>query len=254
MCKWPSYGKAFPAQLLYYLPRYLHRSNELSGTRPSDKLFRYLPILIVVAIPIWLLWKVKLKPCQKLGLGGFLCLSTSMIVIAVVRISGLRIDENIDLVWEIFWQQAESCIAISMVSFTAFRSLFVNDSSRNDSHKVRQWYSSQKRVWNQKNNHIREHDMRELSVIPSTTLTGIRTIIHGSATRGSWGYERNDETSEDWPQEYAGQIKVTHDISSEVENVKNIFAGSTLQTRANTSRLRGIPNLRSTTLCDSNEL
>ena len=222
MCRRPSSGKAFPAQLFQYLVRCLDRSNELSGIRPSDQLFWHLPIPTVVTIPIWLLWKVKLKPRQKLGLGVFLCLSTSMIVIAVVRIGGLRIDAKVDIVWEVFWQQVECCIAISMVSFTAFRSFFVYDGPRRDGQKVRQWYSSPKRLWNQKNYPMHEHDLRISSAMPSPTSTGIRTFIHGSPGKPSWGYERNNEASEVSPQ-YTTRIKVTQDIFSEVENVRGIL-------------------------------
>ena len=49
-----------------------------------------------------------------------------MILIAIIRISGLRTGNSIDVAWEIFWQFMEACIAVLMVSLTAFRSLFVS--------------------------------------------------------------------------------------------------------------------------------
>ena len=51
-----------------------------------------------------------------------------MIVLAIVKASGLRTSANsFDLVWELFWQQVEASVAVSMVSFTAFRSIFVSN-------------------------------------------------------------------------------------------------------------------------------
>lgn len=47
-----------------------------------------------------------------------------MIMIAIIRVSGLRIRKsNIDVQWEVFWQDIEATVAVIMVSITAFRSL-----------------------------------------------------------------------------------------------------------------------------------
>lgn len=47
-----------------------------------------------------------------------------MIIIAVIRTTGIPIRKNnVDLVWELFWAEAEASIAVIMVSITAFRSL-----------------------------------------------------------------------------------------------------------------------------------
>lgn len=54
-----------------------------------------------------------------------------MIIIAIVKASGIRTPvHSFDLVWETFWQQMEACTAVLMVSFTAFRSVFVSNKQK----------------------------------------------------------------------------------------------------------------------------
>lgn len=94
---------------------------------------------------------------QKLGLGVFLCLSVFMIITAIVRISGLAITiqppngkvKAFDVIWKAFWQQVEACVAVLMVSFTAFRSIFVAESSKKNRDRAKQpCYSSHIRIRN----------------------------------------------------------------------------------------------------------
>ena len=81
---------------------------------------------IVLSFPIAILSQIRINTRQKAGLGLWLCLSVVMIIIAIVRIAGIKFAVNsIDIVWLAFWQQQESSIAVTMVSMTAFRSLFV---------------------------------------------------------------------------------------------------------------------------------
>lgn len=87
--------------------------------------------LLLISIPISLLWKVRIRARQKLGIGAFLCLSIVMIIICIVKASGIRTPvHSFDVVWETFWQQMEACTAVMMVSFTAFRSVFVTKQQR----------------------------------------------------------------------------------------------------------------------------
>lgn len=86
---------------------------------------------LVITIPIRLLWNVRIKPRQKLGIGAFLCLSIVMVIVAIIKASGIRTSvDSFDLVWEVFWQQIEACTAVLMVSFTAFRSVFISNKSK----------------------------------------------------------------------------------------------------------------------------
>lgn len=50
-----------------------------------------------------------------------------MIIVAIINASAIRTSvDSFNLVWKIFWQHVEACAAVLMVSFTAFRSLFLS--------------------------------------------------------------------------------------------------------------------------------
>ena len=134
---------------------------------------------IVMAIPIWLLWHVSLKVRQKLGLVLFLCLNFAMIIVAAIRMSGVQVGGGLteDIVWAVLWHHVEACIAVVMVSFMTFRSAVVTKNSRT---ARRQWYAPAASLWNRKNRSARSDDqMESLPNIPSATLTGMNTLIHG---------------------------------------------------------------------------
>lgn len=64
-----------------------------------------------------------------------------MIMIAIVRISGLRIQKSdIDIQLELFWQDAEDNIAVIMVSITAFRSLVGMKALKAREKRKRSWF------------------------------------------------------------------------------------------------------------------
>lgn len=107
-----------------------------------------------------------------------------MIIVAIIRVSGLhdRKANAIDLVWEYHWQWVEVCIAILMVSVTAFRSFFIQHSGRNQSPPKRPWYSGIKAAvakYSYTSSGIEPPD-RELPTIPGATMTGMRTFIEGN--------------------------------------------------------------------------
>ena len=88
---------------------------------------------------------MKIKTRQKLGIGAFLCLSIIMIVLAIVKISGLTTRQGplgltFDLVWEVFWQQVEACVSIIMVSLTAFHSIFISNRPKINRKTVWLWH------------------------------------------------------------------------------------------------------------------
>lgn len=48
-----------------------------------------------------------------------------MAVTAIVRVSGVKIaGTNIDVQWQLYWQEVEATLSVIMISITAFRSLF----------------------------------------------------------------------------------------------------------------------------------
>lgn len=106
-----------------------------------------------------------------------------MIIIAIIRISGLRIETTIlDIVWELFWQQTEAAVAVIMVSITAFRSLLgiktrekAIQRSWTFPHRprVEAGYSFKKATAHD------ESELEPLPSIPGATFTGMRTFISG---------------------------------------------------------------------------
>lgn len=168
-----------------------------------------------------------------------------MIIIAIVRISGLRIETAIlDIVWELFWQQTEAAVAVIMVSITAFRSLLGIKA-----HKTREKLTTQ-RPWNLLHHHrpivqagyfkktkttkTTTHDESEFEPLPSVpgaNFTGLRTFICGesilsnepSSRGGGTGVVGVHNKSEEKDPVGGAQnhepheIKVTHQFSIESE-------------------------------------
>ena len=104
--------------------------------------------MIVITIPISILWNVRIKLRQKLGIGAFLCLSIVMIVIALIYTSRIRTSvDSFNLVWKLFWQQVGACAAVIMVSLTAFRSIFVSNKRKVDHTKAKPGFLQRFQIW-----------------------------------------------------------------------------------------------------------
>jgi hypothetical protein len=166
-------------------------TNSFLGVCPSDIiLFRekvYLMVtcaldiltdVLLISIPITLLWNVNITFKRKVALGGFLCLSCFMIVIACVRVGLCMLPSGIvDSVWLSVWQGTESTTAILMVSLTAFRGLFGQDSSKNSSRKkwtIKTWGFSRH------DREVTRHAGLSRVDIPKPTMTGMNTLIRWS--------------------------------------------------------------------------
>ena len=65
-----------------------------------------------------------------------------MIVVACNRFSGLRVKGSSIDVWQYFWLEAEACVAVCMISLTAFRSVFASNLDNANVVKARPLYSS----------------------------------------------------------------------------------------------------------------
>ena len=131
-------------------------------------------------IPIWVLWQVQLKPTQKFGFALFLCLSICMIIMATIRVSRLRYKGEIDSSWIFLWQQAEACTAVTMLSLTAFRSVFVGPKPGfNNNNKASPWVPSTRRLIG-RHNKSRAVDQPRLDdiTIPSAALTGMSRFMN----------------------------------------------------------------------------
>jgi hypothetical protein len=75
--------------------------------------------IAVISLPLALIYQVKLNFARKLAIAAILCLSTTMIIIASIRLAFAVLPGTItDTVWLSFWQMMEATIGMSMVSIT----------------------------------------------------------------------------------------------------------------------------------------
>ncbi len=162
---------------------------------------------MIIGIPIRLLWSVRIKPSQKFVLALFLCLNLFMAITASVLVSGLDFRGKIDDVWLFVWQQIEACVAVVMISLTAFRSVFVGTES------FRARREPDKKLWQidsflafKRKKIARgsiEESMLGLPTIPSATLTGMRSFIQGGRHTQSTHQKTNlTSTSRGEPDEW----------------------------------------------------
>ena len=79
---------------------------------------------LIISVPAILLRKARLQLRQKLSILVLLCLSVFMIAIAMIRGISIGVYGNTDQVWNSFWVQLETAIAVIAVSLMMFRSLF----------------------------------------------------------------------------------------------------------------------------------
>ena len=138
---------------------------------------------LVLSFPVAHLWKVRINIYQKLVLGFTSCLSLVMVIVALVRMAGIRADGGaVDIVWSCFWLQQECSIAVITVSVSAFRSLFVANTERSPQRRPKYSPSYWRQRLNRRRLHSDDQDVEgtnELPQIPTATLTGMRTVIRG---------------------------------------------------------------------------
>lgn len=150
---------------------------------------------LVVSFPIALLWKVRINVRQKLGLALFLCLSLIMVIIAIVRVAGIKLSGgNVDIVWLAFWMQQECSIAVIMVSSSAFRSFFVTGTANSPSPACSP-ESWKRRLLRRRPSPDRD-DMESangLPQVPRATLTGMQTAIRDMRISATWPSGRESE-------------------------------------------------------------
>lgn len=178
-------------------------------------------------VPVLLLWKANIKLRQKTLLGFFLCLSISMVMISLVRISGLRAHRDIfDVQWAIFWTQVEATVATITVSVTAFRQLLGIKAQRARENRDRSWYSHHRRLLLGKFKKSSENvwDTGQLPSIPGAKLTGLRTLIRGGRDSKSMtlmsGEDHSMKLDKSNPGEDNQTIQITQRISFESEAVR----------------------------------
>ena len=178
-----------------------------------------------------------MKRQQKIFLGFFLCLSVCMIIIAIVRVWGFIINNTLNLVWGVFWHQAEAAIAIIMVSITAFRSLLgIKALKAQEKKKMeRSWFAHRPKLLARyfEKSTEEESEFEQLPSVPGATLTGMRTFINGNRIwDDSMAMGMTHQSEKDWPlpaSHKPQEIEVTHKISTE----SDIFDGAERTRAAN---------------------
>ena len=151
----------------------------------------------VVAVPITLLWSVRIRLSQKIILGSFLCLSICMFAITLVRATKEIITGNtgktVDVQWNVFWQMVEASIAVFVVSLTAFRSLYgMKTLQQQKKKRYEPWLASYRKNLLSRKKQRKVDEFGDtisdghysLPSIPGATMTGIRTVI-GKMSPGS---------------------------------------------------------------------
>ena len=168
-----------------------------SYNRPLSIKSRKLTLDEVLVIPVCLLWRVQIKFGQKFGLAGFLCLNICMIIIAIVRVSGLHYRGKFDITWISMWQVVEACIAVTMLSLTAFRSVFVAAKPSLNNKKASPWVPSTGRLLgrHKKSGTANEQCLDDLT-ISSATLTGLSRVFN--RTKATQSIDEST-TSDSWP-------------------------------------------------------
>ena len=186
---------------------------------------------LVVSIPVCLLWRVNIRPAQKLGLASFLCLSLVMAVMAIVRISGLQIkllsgDSTFDSAWLNLWQQIEASIAICLVSLTAFRQLFIASGPKRGRESAKAWYSSAiGKLKSQRRTGVVD-GFAQLPTIPSATHSSMQTLCQAGQridTRDTSGDEETCWSLDEYRGKVSRQVIVTNDVTTEVCRVRLIL-------------------------------
>ena len=161
-----------------------------------------------------------------------------MFAICLVRMVGETINGNtgttVDVQWNVFWQIIEASVAVTVVSLTAFRSLYrIKTQQQEQKNKKRNepWLSSyRKNMFNRrKQRRVDEFgdtipdEHYSLQGIPGATLTGMRTMIGGVTVRSTQALStHNDLLSVDEAQkeEEPGLIRVINDFDMH-ESVKS---------------------------------
>lgn len=135
---------------------------------------------------------------------------------AIVRVSGLRYRGKFDNTWICMWQHVEACIAVTMLSVTAFRSVFVAPRPRLNDKQASPWVPSTGRLLG-KHKKSRNNDKQWWGdlTIPSATLTGLSRVFKQTKATQSM-----DESlaSDSWPL----TPKIEHEVTTQVRNTSSL--------------------------------
>ncbi|EFQ99598.1 hypothetical protein MGYG_02612 [Nannizzia gypsea CBS 118893] len=103
---------------------------------------------LILYIPVRLIWTVRVRRTQKIGLTLSLCLTILMSIVTVIRGAGVYYKGLVDTNWETYWVIICAEIGVCLASATCFRSFFiarkqykaVSASSHSRGQRERRWY------------------------------------------------------------------------------------------------------------------
>ncbi|EPE28708.1 hypothetical protein GLAREA_09829 [Glarea lozoyensis ATCC 20868] len=186
--------------------------------------------LLIIAIPIKLILAIKISPKKEIYLTLSLCLTVILIIVTIIRASGLVNKGKLDTTWEIFWQIMSAEIGIMIATATTFRALFVaRDAEKGVASKAKQTPgSTSSRTLTKKKpseksyeeeveagSHLADLPPPQNAVLPPqrTVLPGVHTSIEGRSSRR--GSRQGDEFG-------AFDVSPTHAILAEYEREDRI--------------------------------
>jgi hypothetical protein len=153
-------------------------------------------IASVVSLPIIVLWNSLLSRSTKFGLAIFLCLSIFMAICAIIRLAGFHYKGLEDDTWEFFWQHIEGAVSVMMASITAFRTLFIKQTTNNPEnieppnnntpaetsfHRLFRRFQTLARAQpDEIPASMQNGPVLKLPKLPSPVFTGVRSFIRGN--------------------------------------------------------------------------
>ena len=124
--------------------------------------------------------------------------------------------------WYLFWEQLQTSTAVSVFSFTAFRSLLITERANARARKGNVWHPSPIRLLRRRTNDTGYGGNQILlQSFPSATLTGMRTFIRGGRSVRIFDTENGVDHPGNVLLQHPGQMTVTHGFSSEVRELQH---------------------------------
>ncbi|KIA75365.1 hypothetical protein HK57_00148 [Aspergillus ustus] len=84
--------------------------------------------ILILAIPVGIIRKIRVRPSQKVVLAISLCLTVVIIALGIVQLAGLIYNGAVDSIWSAYWQFVITEVGVILAAAVAFRSFFVTRS------------------------------------------------------------------------------------------------------------------------------
>lgn len=124
-----------------------------------------------------------------------------MIITATIRMSSIQSPTHtIDITWFNFWQFVEGCVAVTMVSSSAFRSLYIAHARQRDLNErphLNQKIFLKLRTRRRARIKVESDETLNLPEIPRATLSGTSILFRGDESNDKSQSPLNEDLSED---------------------------------------------------------